>query len=74
MGLTKHTNIQVSESAKSEKSKPWRKKKWRAVDEDGLEDPEVYVAFALLYDVDLDDLTENVIHEWRRQGGNRLEL
>ena len=39
----------VSESAKFEKSKArGNKKKWRAVDEDGLKDPEVYFAFAFL--------------------------
>jgi hypothetical protein len=67
--------IKVSEGAKFEKSKPWgNKKKWRVVDEDGMEDPEVYFAFAFSCDVDPDDLIERVIHEWRRQGGNRLEL
>ena len=69
------STIKVSENAKFEKSKPWgNKKKWKAVDEDGLEDPEVYFAFAFSCDVDPDDLIERVIHEWRRQGGNRLEL
>ena len=66
--------IKVSENANFEKSKPWGRKKWRGVDEDGLEDPEVYFAFAFSCDVDPDDLIERVIHEWRRQGRNRLEL
>ena len=34
----------------------------------------MYFAFAFSCDVGPDDLVEQVIHEWRRQGGNRLEL
>ena len=44
-------------------------KSGRGVDEDGLEDPEMYFVFAFSCDVNLDDLTKQVIHEWRRQGG-----
>lgn len=38
--------IKVSDNAKFEKSKPWERKKRREVNEDGLEDPEVYFVFA----------------------------
>ena len=44
------------------------------VDEDGLEDPEVYFVFAFSCDIDPDAMIERVIHEWRCQGGDRLEL
>ena len=44
------------------------------VDENGLGDPEVYFTFVFLCDVDLYDWIERMIHEWRRQGGNSLEL
>ena len=58
--------IKVFENAKFKKSTPWGRKN-RGVDEDGLEDPEVYFVFAFSCDVDLDNLIERVLHEWRHQ-------
>jgi hypothetical protein len=44
------------------------------VDEDQPEDPEEYYVFAFLCNIYPDNLTERVIHKWKRQWGNRLEL
>ena len=48
----------MSANATFEKVKPWDdKKKYSDLDEDGLEDPEVYFTFAVSCGVELEDIT-----------------
>ena len=55
--------------------KPWGENNTKA---DGTEadpqDPEVHFVFCFCCDKDTDTILQRVRPEWRRQGGNRLEL
>ena len=68
-------NIQIPENAKFEQVKPRGK---NATKDDGTEadpqDPEVYFTFCFSCDKDPENILQRVRPEWRRQGGNRLEL
>ena len=68
-------NILIPENAKFEKVKHWGKNATKA---DGTEadpqDPEVYFTFCFSCDKDPETILQRVRPEWRRQGGNRLEL
>ena len=44
------------------------------LDEDGLEDPEVYFTYGVSCDVEPEEIVEMVRQEWRRRGGNKLEV
>ena len=43
-------------------------------DEDGLEDPEVYFTYSVSCDAEPEEIAERVRQEWRRRGGNKLEV
>ena len=43
-------------------------------DEDGLEDPEVYFTYSVSCDAEPEELAERVRQDWRRRGGNKLEV
>ena len=68
-------NILIPENAKFEQVKPWGRNAKKA---DGTEadpqDPEVYFTFCFSCDKDPETIMQRVRPEWRRQGGNRLEL
>ena len=68
-------NILIPENAKFEQVKPWGRNATKA---DGTEadpqDPEVYFTFCFSCDKDPETILQRVRPEWRRQGGNRLEL
>ena len=67
--------IKVSDNAKFEKSKPWGKKyKTKKLDENGMENPEVYFSFTCSSNAEPQYLLNQVIHEWRRNNGRKLEL
>ena len=67
--------IKVADNAKFEKVKPWGDK---AKNPDGTDadmtDPEVYFTFAFSLDKDPELVLKAIRIEWRRQGGNRLEM
>ena len=67
--------IRVAENARFEKVKPWGK---RATNTDGTEvdmvDPEVYFTMCFSSDIDPEIILRRIRDEWRRQGGNRLEM
>ena len=68
-------NIQIPENAKFEQVNPWGK---NATKTDGTkaapQDPEVCFTFCSSCDKDPESILQRVRPEWRRQGGNRLEL
>ena len=68
-------NILIPDNAKFEQVKPWGKNATKA---NGMEvdpqDPEIYFTFCFCCDKDPDTILQQVHPEWRRQGGNRLEL
>ena len=39
-----------------------------------MEDPEVYFTFCVSCDDEPEEIVERVRHEWRRKGGNKLEV
>ena len=39
-----------------------------------MEDPEVYFTFCVSCDDEPEEIVERVRHEWRRRGGNKLEV
>ena len=65
----------MTDNARFEKVKPWGK---RATNADGTEagmvDPEVYFTMCFLSDIDQEITLRRIRDEWRRQGGNRLEM
>ena len=67
--------IKVAGTARFEKVKPWCNK---AKNTDGAEaaliDPEVYFDFAFSCDQDTENILDAIRIEWRRQGGNRLDM
>ena len=68
-------NILIAENAKFQQVQPWGKnaKKADGTDADP-QDPEVYFTFCFSSDKDPEAILQRVRPEWRRQGGNRLEL
>ena len=69
------SSIRVAENARFEKVKPWGK---RATNADGTEagmvDPKVCFTMCFLSDIDPEIILRRIRDEWRRQGGNRLEM
>ena len=67
--------IKVASNARFEKVKPWGHK---AKNTDGTEaaliDPEVYFDFAFSCYQDPETILDAIRIEWRRQGGNRLDM
>ena len=67
--------IKVAGTARFEKVKPWGNK---AKNTDGTEaeliDPEFYFDFAFSCDQDPENILDAIRIEWRRQGGNRLDM
>ena len=77
--LTNFTELSVivkfSNTVKSEKVKPLDiKKKYNELDEEELEDPEVYFTVNVSCDVEPEEIGERVVQEWRKRGGNKLEV
>ena len=68
-------SIRVADNARFEKVKPWG---IRATNADGTEvgmvDPEVYFTMCFSSDIDPKIILRRIRDEWRRQGGNRLEM
>ena len=68
-------NILIPDNAKFEQVKPWGKNATKADGTDAdPQDPEVYFTFCFCCDKDPETILQRVRPEWRRQGGNRLEL
>ena len=67
--------IKVAGTDRFEKVKPWGDK---AKNTDGTEaafiDPEVYFDFAFSCDQDPETILDAIHIEWRRQGGNRIDM
>ena len=67
--------VKLASNVKFEKVEPWgSKKKPNELDKDGLEDPEVYFTFSVSCDVEQEERVERVRQEWKRRGGNMLEV
>ena len=67
--------VKLAANAKFEKVKPWgNKKRHYDLDEDGLEDQEVYFTFCVSCDDEPEKIVERVQHEWRMKGGNKPEV
>ena len=68
-------NILIPDNVKFEQVKPWGKYATKADGTDAdLQDSEVYFTFCFCCDKYPDTILQRVCPEWRRQGGNRLEL
>ena len=67
--------VKLAANTRFERVKPWgNRKRNHEVDEDGLEDPEVYFTFCVSCDEEPEEIVERVRHEWSRKGGNKLEV
>ena len=67
--------IKVAVTARFEKVKPWGNKANNTDEtEAALIDPEVYFDFAFSCDQDPETILDAIRIEWRRQGGNRLDM
>ena len=67
--------IKVASNSRFEKVKPWgNKEKNKDGTEAELIDPEVYFDFAFQCNQDPETILDAIRIEWRRQGGNRLDM
>lgn len=66
-------NISFPPNVSFEKRKPWGKSKEDLEEEDYV-DPEVYFSFVFSCDKEPDDIFDRIRQEWRKYGGNRLQL
>ena len=66
-------NISFAPNVSFEKRKPWGKSK-EDLGEDDYIDPEVYFSFVFSCDKDPEDIFNRIRQEWRKHGGNRLQL
>ena len=66
-------NISFAPNVSFEKRKPWGKSKEDLEEEDYI-DPEVYFSFVFSCDKDPEDILDRIRQEWRKYGGNRLQL
>ena len=65
-------NVRLSKNANFQKKRPWGAE--GEVSEEDMVDPEVYFTFVISCDVEPEEILDLVREEWRRTGGNRLEL
>ncbi len=66
-------NISFPPNVSFEKRKPWRKSKEELKEKDYL-DPEVNFRFVFLCDKEPEEILGLIRQEWRKYGGNRMQL
>jgi len=66
-------NISFAPNVSFEKRKPWGKNRGELEESDYL-DPEIYFSFVFSCDKDPEDILARIKQEWRKHGGNRLQL
>ena len=66
-------NISFPPNVSFEKRKPWGKSR-EDLEEDDYLDPEVYFSFVFSCDKDPEDILDRIRQEWRKYGGNRLQV
>ena len=67
------TNVNVDSRATFEKKRPWGKDSADVPEED-WPNPEVWFSIVLSSDLPTEEILDRVRHEWRKNGGNRLQI
>jgi hypothetical protein len=66
-------NVKLPSNVSFEKRRPWGKKADEVEEEDML-NPEIYFSIVISSDKDPDYIFDRIRQEWRKQGGNRLQV